>query len=96
MPGMSGSSRLINGRMRRSHGAWRLRRLRGHRSLRLLRSLVLVMSLERVVVALTLLMMELLIIPRTPPPAPQGPAAAIRAEEMHVEADDAADLMGGP
>merc|ERR1712026_132976 len=27
-------------------------------------------------------------------PAPQGPAAAIRAEEMHVEADDDADLMG--
>ena len=61
---MSGSSRLINGRMRRSHGAWRLRRLRGHRSLRLLRNLVLVMSLERVMVALTLLMMELLLILR--------------------------------
>ena len=65
MPGMSGSSRLINGRMRRSHGAWRLRRLRGHRSLRLLRDPVVMMSLERVMVALTLLMMELLIIPRT-------------------------------
>ena len=62
---MSGSSRLINGRMRRSHGAWRLRKPRGHRSLRLLRSLALVMSLERVVVALTLPMMELLLILRS-------------------------------
>ena len=58
------SSRLTIGRTRSWHGAWRLRRLRGHRSLRLLRDLVLVMSLERVMVALTLLMMELLLILR--------------------------------
>ena len=59
---MSGSSRRTIGRTRSWHGAWRLRRPRGHRSLRLLRDLVLVMSLERVMVALPLLMMELLII----------------------------------
>ena len=61
---MSGSSRRTIGRTRSWHGAWRLRRPRGHRSLRLLRDLVLVMSLERVMVALTLLMMELLLILR--------------------------------
>ena len=64
MQEMSGSSRRTIGRTRSWHGAWRLRRPRGHRSLRLLRNLVLVMSLERVMVALTLLMMELLLILR--------------------------------
>ena len=62
---MSGSSRPTTGRTRSWHGAWRLWRPRArYRSLRLLRNLVLVMNLERVMVALTLLMMELLLILR--------------------------------
>ena len=71
---MSGSNRHTIGRMRSWRGAWRLRRPRGHRSLRLLRNLALVLSLERVLVALTLLMMELLLIPRSSqlPKVPRG------------------------
>ena len=71
---MSGSNRHIIGRMRSWRGAWRLRRPRGRRSLRLLRNLSVVLSLERVLVALTLLMMELLLILRSPqlPKVPRG------------------------
>ena len=71
---MSGSSRRTIGRTRSWHGAWRLRRPRGHRSPRLLRNLVLVLSLERVLLTPSLLMMELLLTLHSPqlPKVPRG------------------------
>ena len=56
---MSGSSKLTSVKTRRWHGAWRLQRRRAFLSLRLLRPLVRMVSLERVMVVLSLPIMVL-------------------------------------
>ena len=63
MQEMRGSSRLINARTRRWHGAWRRQRLHVLRlRLRLLHPLDVVLSLEQALVAMAWLMMLTLLI----------------------------------
>ena len=63
---MNGCSRPINAITRRLRGAWRLRRLRGHRRLRLLHFLGQELSLELAMLAGILPMVQPLLILQSP------------------------------